>query len=135
MKTETRIFAISNHDGILLVNSCRGLNANKWDLPSGEIRPTEKPAEALRRIVLSETGYHVHGVSLHDVWTHRFSGAEDFFQIGIIYWVSLIGGVPEKLRSEDVCEAKWFQLDNMETIVRAPFAILAASKALTTGRR
>lgn len=129
--TYTGMYGILRKDGhVLLIRKARGPYTGTFDLPGGSPEFGETPEETLRREFSEETGLLIEPVRLLEVLTHRcqyvndHSELEDFFHIGVVFEVKLLGddtakGVPD---GEDSLESRWMVEESLSALPLSPFA-------------
>ncbi|MCB9450324.1 MAG: NUDIX domain-containing protein [Anaerolineaceae bacterium] len=110
------VIFIKHDDSILLVK--RGVDPGKgrWAFPAGYVDAGESPKDAARREVLEETGLHIDGLHLLDVFARNADdgGTADII---IAYSAQVISGHAHP--DDDVEAVGWFDKANLPEIVFA----------------
>lgn len=101
-------------DEVLLIRRGTPPRQGEWSLPGGRIEPGEKAVDAALRELREETGVEVRIVGLIDVVDGMFP------EIGRHYVLidyAAVWTTGEPTAGDDVVEARFFSLDDIDTLI------------------
>jgi ADP-ribose pyrophosphatase YjhB (NUDIX family) len=114
--------AILNKGKVLLVRSIYGLSKGLWMMPGGFVEYGEHPASAVRREVLEETGLKARNLQLLSVENQIIKKTGMHF-VTVLYTTQAKGKI--KLQTEEVAEARWFDISKAQKVCRHPTSATA----------
>lgn len=108
---------VFKEDSVLLVRRGNEPGRGRWGFPGGVVELGETVREAVVREAMEESGLHVEPtelVAVYDSLTQDDEGRIRFHYVLSEFLCRVVGGSLKP--SSDVSDARWFRLDELDTI-------------------
>lgn len=129
-QTRAGAYALIVQDGCVLLSAWRSPSSGQviWTLPGGGIELGESPEQACVREVFEETGHDCRLTGLLGVTTGHIPAAQrirgeglDLLTVQVHYGAEITGGTLRNEVGGSSEEARWFGLDQLDTVRTSPW--------------